>query len=176
MEAIMAKRKARNQNIKNQYRNPAYLYGSAAPKREYEQPVRRKTQREERVYIGNKRVAVNHAAYRNQQKALHMNGSYVAFLAVAAFISLLACVNYLKLQAEISNHNERITAIEKQINTTKAQNDSLEYSIDSYIDLDYIYKTATQELGMVPATSDQVSVYESKDNEYMKQYKDIPKE
>ena len=154
MEAVMAKRKARNQNIKNQYRNPAYLYGSAAPKREYEQPVRRKTQREERVYIGNKRVAVNHAA----------------------FISLLACVNYLKLQAEISNHNESITAIEKQINTTKAQNDSLEYSIDSYIDLDYIYKTATQELGMVPATSDQVSVYESKDNEYMKQYKDIPKE
>lgn len=172
----MARRKTRNQNINKQYRNPAYLYGTAVPKREYEQPPRRKTQREERVYIGNKRVPVNHAAYRNQQKALHMNGGYVAFLAVAALISLLVCVNYLKLQAEIAGHNESITEIEKQINTTKAQNDSLEYSIDSYVDLDYIYKTATQELGMVPATSDQVSVYESKDNEYMKQYDDIPKE
>lgn len=164
----------RNNNMKNQYRNPAYLYGSEAPKREYEQQPRRRTQREERVYVGNQRIPVSRTTYRNQQKALRMNGGYVAFLAIAAFVSLLVCVNYLKLQAEITNHNENITAIEKQINTLKAQNDSLEYSIDSYVDLEYIYKTATQELGMVVATADQVSMYESTENEYMKQYEDIP--
>ncbi len=182
----------------------SYMYGAAAPKREYkpewetpkpyvqpeweavpkrsyepagepgiQQPVRKKRQAQ-RTYVGTERVHVSPATYRNRQKALYMNGRYVCFLVVAAVISLMFCVNYLKLQAEITNRSEQITAMEKEINTLKSQNDSLEYSIDSYVDLEYIYKVATEEMGMILATENQVSLYESTENEYMKQVGDIP--
>lgn len=136
----------------------------------------RREQRQPRTYVDNKRVKANSVTYRNREKALSMNGGYVAFLAVAAIVSVMLCVNYLKLQTEITEKTNSIKAVQQSIDTLTSQNDSLDYTVNSYIDLDNIYKIATEELGMVRATKDQVQLYNKSENEYMKQYSDIPKE
>lgn len=111
---------------------------------------------------------------KNKQKALTMNGPYVLFLAAAAVVTLYVCVNYLQLQADMSHRISNITAMEKQLDTLTAQNNSLDNTINNYIDLDRIYKVATEELGMVHASEDQVSLYQKTESEYVKQYGDIP--
>ncbi len=56
----------------------------------------------------------------------------------------------------------------------KAENDATETRINTSIDLDYIYKVATEELGMVYANRDQVLLYDKTESEYVRQYEDIP--
>ncbi len=46
--------------------------------------------------------------------------------------------------------------------------------INTDTNLDYVYKVATEELGMVYANSNQVVLYDKTDNEYVRQYDDIP--
>ena len=56
----------------------------------------------------------------------------------------------------------------------KAENDAMETRINTSIDLDYIYKVATEELGMVYANRDQVLLYDKTESEYVRQDEDIP--
>ena len=50
----------------------------------------------------------------------------------------------------------------------------LETRINTSIDLDNIYKIATEELGMVYANKGQVRMYNKTESEYVRQYEDIP--
>ena len=64
-----------------------------------------------------------------------MNAAYVVFLAIAATIVLLLCVNYVRLQSEVTKHSKNVTALQEELadlkeeNTTKynAVVDSVEY-------------------------------------------------
>lgn len=110
----------------------------------------------------------------NQEKALHMNGFYVFALAIAVVITLIVCVQYLQVQSEITYRLKNIHALEVKLADVTSQNDEMENSINSYIDLNYIYKVATEELGMSYATKEQISLYENSGSEYVRQYQDIP--
>ena len=109
-----------------------------------------------------------------QQKALAMEGPHVAFLAVVTVVCLLICVSYLGLQASISETRNNISDYKKQISTIQSQNDALNYSINSYVNVKHIYNVAQNKLGMAQATDDQVVMYESSDSGYTFQYGDIP--
>lgn len=111
---------------------------------------------------------------KNQEKALHMNGLYVFALAIAVIVTLIVCVQYLQVQAEITYRLKNIHALEVKLTDITSQNDELDNRINSYIDLDNIYKVATEELGMSYATQDQISLYENSGSEYVRQYQDIP--
>ena len=63
----------------------------------------------------------------------------------------------------------------KKIENLKAQNDALETRIKTSVDLDYVYKVATEELGMVYANKDQVRLYNKTESEYVRQNENIPK-
>ena len=56
----------------------------------------------------------------------------------------------------------------------KGDNDALLTRINTSVDLDYVYKVATEELGMVYANKDQVRLYNKTESEYVRQYEDIP--
>lgn len=111
---------------------------------------------------------------RNRQKALSMNGPYVLFLAVAAVICLVMCSGYLMIQASNMKLGDDIASMEKSVDKLATQNDSVDYSINSYVDINHIIQVATQELGMVKATKANVELYQSTEREYINQYKDIP--
>ncbi len=131
-------------------------------------------EREHRVYVNGQRVRENERELRAREKALTMNAPYVAFLAVVSAVCLIMCVFYLNIQSDISETRTSISELKTQISTVQSQNDALNYSINSYVDVDYIYDVATTKLGMSQATDDQISRYKPSDSGYTIQYGDIP--
>ena len=111
---------------------------------------------------------------RNQRRVRNINAPFALFLVAVSIVTLVLCVNYLKMQSEISNRVRNIASLEKQLDTIHTQNNSIDYSINSYVDLEHIYQVATEELGMVRATKSQVSLYEHTNSEFIKQHRDIP--
>ena len=140
-----------------------YVHGTAA--RQLEMPERAPVKQEKRHTV---------TARRNQEKALPMDLPFVIMLTIAAICTLYLCVNYLQLQSNVAARLNNIEALEKSIETLKADNDALETRIHTSVDLDYVYKVATEELGMVYANKDQVRLYNRTESEYVRQYEDIP--
>lgn len=111
---------------------------------------------------------------RNREKALQMDLPYVIVLTIAAVCALYLCVSYLQLQSSITARLNHIEALEEEIEKKKSDNDALETRINTSVDLDYVYKVATEELGMVYANKNQVRLYNKTESEYVRQYEDIP--
>lgn len=99
---------------------------------------------------------------------------FVIMLTIAAICTLYLCVSYLQLQSSITARLDHIEYLEERIETLKADNDALETRINTSVDLDYVYKVATEELGMVYANKNQVRLYNKTESEYVRQYEDIP--
>ena len=68
---------------------------------------------------------------------------------------------------------KNIEAQEKILEQYKNDNDALEARIDASINLDDIYKVATEELGMVYADKEQVLTYDRTPTEYVRQNENI---
>ena len=113
---------------------------------------------------------------RNQERALFMDLPYVVILTVAAICALAICVNYLHMQTALNTQVSRIEEMEQELEMKKAENDALETTINTSVDLDYVYKVATEELGMVYAGKNQVLLYDNTESEYIRQNEDIPKQ
>ncbi len=145
-----------------------YIYGNTA---RVVEPVREEKKHRQKPV---RRRVVSYTVWRNQEKALHMNFPYVLLLTVASFCVLVICVNYLQIQSTISARLDNIERLEKNVELLKAENDATETRINTSIDLDYIYKVATEELGMVYANRDQVLLYDKTESEYVRQDEDIP--
>ena len=97
-------------------------------------------------------------------------------LTIAAVITLCLCVNYLHLQSSITASIHEISDREVQLEKLKTENDALQMSINTSVDLDHVYKVATEELGMVYANKDQILHYDKTESEYVRQNEDIPKQ
>ena len=150
----------------------SYIRGSAAPKPEQdwrEEQLRRRRQQD----IG-KNVKKHHRIRRNQERAMYMDLPYVIMLTLASICTLYLCVNYLHIQSAITARMHNIEAMEEKLEKMRTENDALETSINTSIDLNEIYEIATKELGMVYAKKDQVLLYDKTESEYVRQYEDIP--
>ena len=112
---------------------------------------------------------------RNREKALRMDAPYVLALTVAAIVTLAICMQYLQLRSSITTRIGNIESLEQDVEALKAENDALETSINTYVDLDHIYDVATKELGMVYANKNQILLYDKTESEYVRQYEDIPR-
>ena len=111
---------------------------------------------------------------RNRSKALHMNRGYVMFLAVAALVALFACVQYLRLQSEVSEHSAYITSLQRELETKKETNTTKYNSIVNSMNLEEIREKAMNELGMVYAATEQVIEYQNPTGNAVTQYSSIP--
>lgn len=147
-----------------------YVGGSTARRLAVPKPEEVRREKERRQRSRNHTVTVR----RNQEKALQMDLPYVMILTVAAICALYLCVSYLQLQSSIAARINHIEKLEKQIEVLKADNDALETRINTSVDLDHVYKVATEELGMVYANKNQVRLYNKTESEYVRQYEDIP--
>lgn len=153
----------------NSYHTRPYVEGNTARKLKPAQqaPDVRRNQQVRRT--------VDYTVRRNQEKALQMDLPFVVMLTIAAICTLYLCVNYIQVQSSITSRIHNIELLEKDLEVLKSENDALETSINTYVDLDYVYEVATQELGMVYANKNQVIMYNKTESEYVRQYDDIPK-
>ena len=104
-----------------------------------------------------------------------INLIYTTVLALCATAVFAICYQYLNLQSDIKTNSTAVVELQNQLNSLKAENNSHESEINAGIDYNAIYDTAVNELGMVYPSRSQVIGYDSKESEYVKQYKDISK-
>lgn len=128
-------------------------------------------QREEEQY----EVPQRRRQEKRQPKALSgINFASLLVLTVAIIATVYVCVNYLQLQYEVNRTQKRIVSMEKSIAVLSNENDAAYEAINSAVDLDYIYKVAVKELGMVYPNKNEVITYKSGSKGYVRQYEDIP--
>lgn len=151
----------------NRTSSQAYVYGNVVTKPVYE--PRRRTEEPERRRKASRQVR------KNRRKALHMSPGYVLFLAAAAIIALVICVNYVKLQARITSSSKNITALQEELAQKKEENNTRYNSVMDSVNMEEIREKATK-LGMVYASGDQVIEYKSPSADYVKQYESIPED
>lgn len=145
----------------------AYMYGNAVPKPQMD-PGRHR----ERSPKRSRKLSVQ--TKRNRRKAQSVNKAYVMFLAVAAVVALIVCVNYIKLQSSITSRAENITALQEKLADLKESNNTKYNSIMDSVNLEDVSKKAQEELGMVPASSDEIVTYDQPATNYVDQKEEIP--
>ncbi|HIU88398.1 MAG TPA: septum formation initiator family protein [Candidatus Avilachnospira avistercoris] len=98
---------------------------------------------------------------------------FMLFLALTAVIYII--YNYLYLTASIDTHKDNIVSLETRLEQLKNENDALEQSIDTSVDLNYVYDVAINELGMVHAGENNTIRYDKTESGYVRQYESITK-
>ena len=143
----------------------AYMYGNVVANRNMTKKNR----------IIRKREKSKADRYRKIEiRALHMNAAYVVFLAIAATIVLLLCVNYVRLQSELTKHSKNVTALQEELADLKEENTTKYNAVVDSVNLDEIREKAINQLGMTYATPDQIVEYDNPASDYVKQYENIP--
>lgn len=143
-------RGGRNRNV--------YVYGNTARKLD--------VQRQMETEPGQQ---VHPVVRKNRERARHMNAGYMFFLAVAMCTAAWILVNYIQLQADLTNLTRSVAEKQSELNNLKLANDEEYNRIISSIDLEEIKRIAIGELGMTYAQEGQIVLYVNEDNDYMRQ-------
>lgn len=134
-----------------------YVYGNtvrrAEIQRQLQEPPRRPVQNEVR---------------KNRDKAHHMSMGYVLFLAAALIAAGLILVNYVQLQAELTNLTKLNATKVSELSSLRLANDEAYNRVLNSIDLEEVKRIAIGELGMVYAEEGQICHYTSEGNDYMR--------
>ena len=108
------------------------------------------------------------------QNALAFNMKYTVFVTAAVVLMVVAWMVVLYMESRISLQQANINDLETQLEVIEEENAAYRLSLESMYTLDEIYDVATNELGMVYAEKGQIVYYESADEDYVKQYQDVP--
>lgn len=118
---------------------------------------------------------LSNATRKNREKAACMSLPYMIFLAAAITITAYVCIQYLKLQSDITMRQKNITKMESTVNDLKIANDEEYARIMGAVDLEEIKKTAMDELGMKYPNQGQIIAFSGAESDYVRQYQNIPK-
>lgn len=150
-----------NTNTRNAKSYVAYMYDNTAR----DLQIQRQLEEVPRKQLSNE-------TRKNREKAHHMSFGYVAFLIGALFACGMVLINYIQLQAELTNKMQQASKLESELNSLKLANDE-EYSrITSNIDLGEIKRVAIGELGMTYAEEGQIISYINDSHDYMRKVSD----
>lgn len=119
-------------------------------------------------------VRVSRKTQRNRRRARSMGKGYVAFLTVVCAATVMVCVNFLQLKAEITTQNEQVVSLETKLSKLKADNDAYYNTAMASVSMDTVKDAALTRLGMTYADESQVFFYDVKGNSYVRQFTDVP--
>lgn len=137
-----------------------YIHGNTARRLEVARPLE-----EPRRQPG-------HEVRKNRDKARHMSAGYVLFLAAALCAAAFILVNYIQLQAELTNKTKSVAKKESQLNSLRIANDEEYNKIINSVNLEDIKRIAIGELGMVYAEEGQIIMYKGESYDYMREVVD----
>ena len=141
----------------------AYIYDTAARQSD----VRRQLQEAPKKQLSNE-------TRKNREKASKLDLTYTVFLVISVVVTVAVCVGYLSLQNEITRTNVQIATLKSQLSTITNENAAMEERINSAIDLSQVYQAAVNEYGMTAIKEDQIHYYSNENEDYVKQYEQIP--
>ena len=136
----------------------------------------RRRQRPAEPVKGQKAAARKPQAREQEYRKNLRIGMPTVFMLTLVFAATVYIVySYLYLSASVASHMDTVEALEVQLEDLRNENDALEQSIDTSIDLNYVYNVAVNELGMVHAGEDNTIRYDKTESEYVRQYESITK-
>ena len=170
MEKVDSRRYATASQVRGSSRH-SYIEGSTARKLSaVETPVRRDDRsRKPRPVL----VPGTGQGWVEEQQ---LGFGAVLVVSVCALLALFICAGYLQLQAQNTRSLKQIAALEAQLTELRTENDDQYNRLMSSVNLNEIREVAMQELGMVYANADQIILYDSQTNDYVRQYKEVPQE
>ena len=151
-----------------------YVNGNTV--RELEAPVRRDPRTRREMEEVRRRKNRRNAARRNRQRAMEMNRGYVVFLTGCVLVTALTAVLFVQMQSPMTNHMRSVASLESQVVNLRADNDARYKEITTSVDLNHVKDVAINELGMTYPKEKQVVYYSIENNNFMDQYRDIPKQ
>lgn len=147
-------------------RRTAYIDGNTARKLNVNTVPERRYEKEEQL---------SPKTQRKIDRVRAFDLKYTLVLVVAIAFTFAACISMISVQAKINAQNKEIAALESQYQNLSNDNDAAAARVNSDVDLNAIQKVAMEELGMVYPSAGQVVTYDSASEQYVKQYKDVPK-
>ena len=161
--------RARRKQTGKPNRSFAYIDGNTV--RELEPYVIPEQVERQRIRQQQRRAEVS----RNRQRQLVIDAGYMLFLTVAVVVTLLVCINFLRLKADVQSATGRLTAAKEEVMDLKAKNDAAYNKALTSVNLEEIRKIATTELGMVPAKKEQIVRFDSNQDDYMTGHRSVSK-
>lgn len=156
-----------------------YIEGSTAkvmtvperrPSRERERTPERAPQRSPK----RQETARHRKASPQAQKALAFNLGYTIYVVSAVLIMVCACFIMLGMESKVNLQQQNISNLTAELEALRDDNAAYRVQLDNMYSLDEVYDIATNELGMVYAKKGQVVYYDSANEDYVKQYQDVP--
>lgn len=109
----------------------------------------------------------------NRRRAVSMSRGYVIFLSVICAATVLVCVNFLQLKAQLTTQSDHLASLEQSLATKRAENDAYYASVLSSVNMDKLKEDAFTRFGLNYPDQSQVIYYSTKDNSYVRQYEDV---
>lgn len=154
-----------------------YVDGTAA-RQMYAAPARRAYEPERkspsRRVAPQERPKVKRRVTAQTKKTLAFSAGYMMFMAFMVCLVVGSCVLMLYLNTKISTQQNNISALQAELEKIEDDNAAHKLRLNNMYTLDDIYNVATNELGMVYAKKGQIIYYDSADEDYVKQYQDVP--
>lgn len=139
----------------------AYVDGSTARKIAIDRQLEEQPRQQPRPHVR-----------KNRDRARHMSAGYVLFLVAALCTVAVILVNYIQLQAELTNTIKRVAAKESQLNSMRLANDEEYNRIINSVNLEEVKCIAIGELGMIYAEEGQIVTYTNESIDYMRRVTD----
>lgn len=158
-----------NNKNKHQYNNNRQYYVEGSAVRKLHELPRYNEEEQKRVIVNPKEKT-----RRKPKRSPAIDFFSFVVLTSAIILTLYTCIEYLGVQSGITSMNNQIAKLESKLTKLQNENSSMESSINTSLDLNYIYKIATSELGMVYPNENQVINYDSTISDYVRQYESIP--
>lgn len=99
-----------------------------------------------------------------------MNPGFMLFMTLAMVLTGIVCVQYIRLQSSLTTYVGQLSAMERELQGLRAENDDYESRIKGAIGLENIKKRAMDELGMTYASDEQIVTYNSDGTDYVRQF------
>lgn len=137
---------------------------------------RQAQQRQQKQYRQQRQSEPRTVRYQEAEKTASVSLTLPATILLVAAVaaSVFIGYRYLCIKSSLDAHMNNIKTLESTLDTLRTENDALEKSIDTSVDLNAVYETATGSLGMVRVGQDNTIQYDKTESEYVKQYEDIP--
>ena len=155
---------------KNEIEWQAPIYGNAVPEILPEEPERQPS----RKRTAEPRKRISRDVRRNRERMAWIGLPYCLFLFGAVAMLMVSCIMMLSVKSDINAARRTVAGYETELRVAKADNDAREISLEKSVDINEIYRTAVDELGMTYPASDQIIYYQQNSSGHVIQNEEIP--
>ena len=147
------------------------VYKERIERREQIERERRAKEEEERLLA---EAEAESLARAERSLARNLDAFSLVILVAAIAVTIYTMMSFLTVNSDVTSMSKQVAALEKEIIDIENINEAALAKANASVDLDEVYRIATEELGMVHASRNRVITYESTNSDFVRQYSGVP--